>query len=87
MLTKQGALLGRAAGRRAAGRGRKNQDCSRLMELSGPALTGFVSGLSLTPHPDSGSFLAASAWPSQDGVQQGAFWEVVGHMAPPFDLS
>ncbi|CAN0314066.1 unnamed protein product [Rangifer tarandus platyrhynchus] len=30
---------------------------------------------------------AASAWLSQDGVQQGAFWEVVGYMALPFDLS
>ena len=40
----------------------------------------------LTKHSDSESFLVAHASPIQDGRQRG-FWEVVGHMVSPFDLS
>ena len=46
---------------------------------------GFVSGLSLANHSDSGSFLVAQALLSQDGCQRG-FWEAVGHTVSPFDL-
>ena len=50
-------------------------------------MTGLVSGLSLTNRSDSGSFLAVHALLSQDGFQREGFWEVVGHVASPFDLS
>ena len=42
----------------------------------------FVSRLSLTIHSDSKSFLVVHPLLSQEG-----FWEVVGHMVSPFDLS
>ena len=45
---------------------------------------GLVSGLSLANHFYSESFLVALL--SQDGCQRG-FWEVVGHVVSPFDLS
>ena len=47
---------------------------------------GLVSGLSLTNHSDSESFLVVHSLLSQDGCQRG-FWEVVGHVVSPFDLS
>ena len=47
---------------------------------------GLVSGLSLDNHSDSESFLVAHALLILDGCQRG-FWEVVGHMVSPFDLS
>ena len=46
---------------------------------------GFVSALSLANH--SGSFLVVHPLVRQDGCQQEGFWEVVEHMASPFDLS
>ena len=42
--------------------------------------------LSLASHSDSESFLAVHALFSQDGCQRG-FWEVVGQVVSPFDLS
>ena len=52
---------------------------------------GLVSGSSLANHCDSGSFLVACASLSQDGLQQGGFWEVgrTYGLASPlfFDLS
>ena len=48
---------------------------------------GLVSGLSVAHQSDSESFLVAHALLSQDGDQQGGFWEVVGHVVSPFDLS
>ena len=47
---------------------------------------GLVSGLSLANHSDSESFLVVHTLFSQDGCQRG-FWEVVGHVVSPFDLS
>ena len=47
---------------------------------------GLVSGLSLANLSDSESFLVVHALFNQDGCQQG-FWEVVGHVVSPFDLS
>ena len=47
---------------------------------------GLVSRLSLANHSDSESFLVMHALFSQDGCQRG-FWEVVGHVVSPFDLS
>ena len=48
---------------------------------------GLVSRLSLANHSDSGTFLVAHTLLSQDGQQRGGFWEVVGHVVSPFDLS
>ena len=50
-------------------------------------VVGLVSGLSLANHSDSESFLVVHALFSQDGCQRGGFWEVVGHVVSPFDLS
>ena len=43
--------------------------------------------LSLANHSDSESFLVVRALFNQDGCQQDGFWEVVGHVVSPFDLS
>ena len=43
-------------------------------------MMGLVSGLSLANHSDSESF-------SQEGCQREGFWEVVGQVVSPFDLS
>ena len=48
---------------------------------------GLVSGLSLTNHSDSESFLVVHALLSQDGCQQEGFWEVVRHVVLSSDLS
>ena len=48
---------------------------------------GLVSGLSLANHSDSEFFLVVHALFSQDGCQQEGFWEVVGQVVSPFDLS
>ena len=48
---------------------------------------GLVSGLSLANHSDLESFLMVHTLLSQDGCQGEGFWEVVGHMVSPFDLS
>ena len=50
-------------------------------------MVGLVSGLSLASHPDSGFFLVAHTLLSQDGFQREGFWEVVGCVVSPFDLS
>ena len=48
---------------------------------------GLVSGLSLANHSDSQSLLVAEALLSKDRYQCEGFWEVVGHVVSPFDLS
>ena len=48
---------------------------------------GLVSRLSLANHSDSESFLVVHTLFSQDGCQREGFWEVVGHVVPPFDRS
>ena len=55
--------------------------------VSGLLVMGLISGLSLANHFDSGSFLVVQALFSQNGFQGGGFWEVVGHVVSPFDLS
>ena len=50
-------------------------------------LMGLVSGLSLANHSDSESFLVAHTSLNQDGCQREGFWEVVGYVVSPFDLS
>ena len=46
-----------------------------------------VSGLSLANHSDLGSFLEVLASLNQDGFQREGFWEMVGHVLSPSDLS
>ena len=48
---------------------------------------GLISRLSLANHSDSESFLVVHALFSQDGCQREGFWEVVGPVVSPFDLS
>ena len=48
---------------------------------------GLVSGLSLVNQSDSESFLVGHTLFSQDGCQREGFWEVVGQVVSPFDLS
>ena len=48
---------------------------------------GLVSGLSSANLSDSESFLVVHAVFSQDGCQRAGFWEGVGHVVSPFDLS
>ena len=57
------------------------------LAVSGFMVMGLVSRLSLASHSDSGSFLVLHPLLSQDGCQQGGFWEVGGYVASPFDLS
>ena len=75
-------------GRLGGGR-RVIQENSSAIWLSvlGFMVTGLVSGLSLASHSDSESFLVVQALFSQDGHQRGGFWEVVGYVVSPFDLS
>ena len=48
---------------------------------------GLVSWLSLANHLDSEFFLVVHALFSQDGCQGEGFWEEVGNVVSPFDLS
>ena len=66
-----------------------NQEgCSATwLTVSGFMVMGLVSGLSLTNHSDSESFLVVHALLSQDGCQQEGFWEVVRHVVLSSDLS
>ena len=63
-------------------------DCSATwLVVSGYIVMGIVSRLSLANHSDSWSFLVVHALLSQDECQQEGFWEVVEHVASPFNLS
>ena len=57
------------------------------LAVLGFVVMGLVSGLALASHSDSESFLVVHALFSQDGCQQEGFWELVGHVVSPFDLS
>ena len=50
-------------------------------------MMGLVSGLSLANPSDSESFLVVHVLFSQDRCQREGFWEVVGNVVSPFDLS
>ena len=82
-LAKQEILLGKGT----------QVESSRVREPRRTALPhalmviGLVSKLSLANHSDSQSFLVVHASLSQDGCQREGFWEVVGHVMSPFDLS
>ena len=63
---------------------------TRRLTVSGFMMMRLVSGLSLAHRSDSGgsgSFLVVHTLLSQDGCQRKGFWEVVGHVACPFELS
>ena len=55
--------------------------------VSGFMVMGLVSGLSLASHSDSESLLVVHALFSQDGCRREGFWEVVGHVVSPSNLS
>ena len=71
---------------RAAGWGSPGECFATWLALSGFMVMGLISGLSLANCSDSESFLVAHSLLSQGGCQRG-FWEVVGHVVSPFDLS
>ena len=48
---------------------------------------GLVSGVCLAHPSDSEPFLVVHVLFSQDGRWREGFWEVVGHVVSPFDLS
>ena len=74
-------------GRKQQGKETKADSSARRLAVLGFMVMGLVSGLSLANHSDSESFLVAHTLFSQDGCQQEGFWEVVGHVVSPFDLS
>ena len=78
MLTKQEILLGRAPGGEQWGKGAQ-EDCSATrLAVSGFMMMVLVFRLPLANQSDS---------LSQDGCQRAGFWEGVGHVVSPFDLS
>ena len=88
MLTKQEILLEKGA--QVESRTVKEPRRTALSHGSqspGFMVMGLVSGLSLANHSDSESFLVVHTLFSQDGCQREGFWEVVGPVVSPFDLS
>ena len=64
------------------------ENCSATwLEVLSFMVMGLISRLSLASHSDSESFLVVHTLFSQDWCQQEGFWEVVGHVVSPFDLS
>ena len=86
MLTKQEILLGKGT-RVERGKGPQETCSATWLEVSGFMVMGLVSTLSLANYSDSESLLVVHALFSHDGCQQEGFWEVVGHVVSPFDLS
>ena len=86
MLTKQEILLGKGI-RVESSRVREPRRTAGWLAVLGFMVMGLVSGWSLANHSNSESFLVAHTSLSQDGCQQEGYWEVVGHMVSPFDLS
>ena len=82
MLTKQEILLGKQEGEGT------QENCSAMwLAVLGFMVMGLVSRLSLVSHSDSESFLVVHVSFSQDRCQREGFWEVVGQVVSPFDLS
>ena len=64
------------------------ENCSvTWLAVSGFMVMGLVSRLSLANHSHSESFLVVHALFGQHGCQREGFWEVVGQVVSPFDLS
>ena len=89
MLTKQETSLGKGPWVESSSVGFPSQEnCyATWLAVSGFMVMGLVSRLSLDNHSDSKSFLVVHTLFSQDGCQREGFWEVVGHVVSPFDLS
>ena len=81
VLTKQEILLGKGTWAES----RRVREPRRTTLVF--TVIAFVSGWSLANHSASWSFLVVQALFSQDGCQRGGFWEVVGQVVSPFDLS
>ena len=77
----------RAPRQRAAGKGTQENCSVTWRAVSDFMVMGLVSGLSLANHSDSESFLVVHTLFSQDGHQREGFWEVIGQVVSPFDLS
>ena len=69
------------------GKGTQESCSATWLAVLGFMVMGLPSGLSLASDSDSGFFLVAHTLLSQDGCQREGFWEVVGHVVSPFDLS
>ena len=87
MLTKQEILLGKGTRVESSRVREPRRTALPWLAVSGFMVMGLVSGLSLANHSDSESFLVVHALFSQGGCQKEGFWEVVGHVMSPFDLS
>ena len=87
VLTKQEILLGKGAWVESRSlRGPRRTFCHMAGSLRFYG-DGISFRLPLANHSDSESFLVVHALFSQDGCQREGFWEVVGHVVSPFDLS
>ena len=92
LLTKQEILLGKGT-RVESSRVREPRRTALPVSTTAVARSlGFYGdGISFlvvfSQSSDSESFLVVHALFSQDGCQRGGFWEVVGHVVSPFDLS
>ena len=76
MLTKQETLLGSGhPGGKQEGEGTRENCSAMWLSILGFIVMVMVSGLSLTNHSDSGSFMVAHTLLSQDGFQLEGFWE------------
>ena len=69
------------------GKGTQESCSATWFSVSGFMVMGLVSGLSLANHSDSEFFLVVHVLFSQGGCQREGFWEVVGQVVSPFDLS
>ena len=68
-------------------KGTQENSSAKWLAVLGFMVMGFVSGLSLADHSDSGSSLVVHSFFGQDGCQREGFREVVGHVVSPFDFS
>ena len=75
-----------ALGGEQEGQGTQEDSSATWLTVLGFMVMGLASGLSLANYSDSESLLVVHPLFSQDGCQKG-FWEVVGHVMFPFDLS
>ena len=87
MLTQQQTFWGRDTGGEQQGKGTQENCSAMWLVVSGFRVKGFVFGFSLVNHSDAGSFLVVHTLLCQVGCQREGFWEVVGHVVSPFDLS
>ena len=87
VLTKQETVGKRHLGGDQQGKGTQENCSATWLVVSGFMVKGFVFGFSLVNHSDAGSFLVVHTLLCQVGCQREGFWEVVGHVVSPFDLS